>query len=68
VRPLTGAVILSQRVLGVDYETSKATVVSAARKESVNIASTESGMREARYSQDVPQGLADMVKATLPQV
>ena len=68
MRPVTGAVILFQRVLGVDNETSKATVVSAARKESVNIASTESGIREARHSQDVPQDLADMVKAILPQV
>jgi hypothetical protein len=68
VRPVTGAVILSQRVLGVDNETSKTTVVSAARKESVNIASTESRIREARDSQDVLPGLADMVKAKLPQV
>jgi hypothetical protein len=68
VRPFTGAVNISQRLLGVDNETSKATVVSAARKESVNIASTESGIREARHSRDVPQDLADTVKAILPRV
>jgi hypothetical protein len=61
-------VILFERVLGVDNETNKATVVSAARKESVNTASTESGTREARYSQDISQSLADMVKAKLLQV
>ena len=60
--------ILFQKVLGVDDETSKATVVNVIRKESVNIASTESGIREARHSQDVPQDLVDMVKAVLPQV
>jgi hypothetical protein len=61
-------VILFERVLGVDNETNKATVVSAARKESVNTASTENGTREARHSQDIPQGLADTVKAKLHQV
>jgi hypothetical protein len=55
-------------LLGVDNETSKATIVSVDRKESVNIASMESGIREARHSQDDPQDLADMVKAILPQV
>jgi len=61
-------VILSQRVSGVDNMTDKDTAVSADRKASVNIASAESGMREASHSQDVSQVLVAMVKAKLPEV
>ncbi len=68
MRPVTGMVILSKRVLGVDDITDKSNVVSADRKRSVNRASTESGMRRARYLQDGLQALADTVKATLLQV
>ncbi len=53
MRPVTGALIASQKMLGVDNITNKGTVVSVNRKEGVNRASTESGMRVAQYAQDV---------------